>query len=57
MGTYYIRFYNYGYNISYGQYYPVLNQMRYIFAIGLAIIVVVFSKHYSRLIDGIHLAS
>ena len=40
MGTYYIGFYNYGYNIRLGQYYPVLNQMRYIFAIGLAIIVV-----------------
>ena len=26
--------------LGYGQYYPVLNQMRYIFAIGLAIIVV-----------------
>ena len=26
--------------LGYGQYYPVLNQMRYIFAIGLSIIVV-----------------
>ncbi len=26
--------------LGYGQYFPVLNQMRYIFAIGLAIIVV-----------------
>ena len=26
--------------LGYGQYYPVLNQMRYIFAMGLAIIVV-----------------
>ena len=30
--------------LGYGQYYPVLNQMRYIFAIGLAIIVVCIFK-------------
>ena len=30
--------------LGYGQYYPLLNQMRYIFAIGLAIIVVCIFK-------------
>ena len=32
--------------LGYGQYYPVLNQMRYIFAIGLAIIVVGIFKAF-----------
>ena len=39
--------------LGYGQYYPVLNQMRYIFAIGLAIIVVGIFKAFQS-IDSWH---
>ena len=35
--------------LGYGQYYPVLNQMRYIFAIGLAIIVVGIFKAFKSI--------
>jgi len=43
--------------LGYGQYYPVLNQMRYIFAIGLAIIVVGIFKAFQSSNKGEYLCT